>query len=171
MSLRAVSVCCALSLLAGWLLASVIFPPVASLQSNAAPMPSRDPSADAAPPAPYTERLRLRLREAPAAPTPRRNPFTFERTARPAARAPEPAVPPVEAPPVETPGLQVALAGIATADGAEGPSRTAVLSVSGDVILARPGDTLPLGYQVVSVDEESVTLTDATGNAITIRLK
>jgi type IV pilus biogenesis protein PilP len=173
MALRNVTLIGASCLLAGWLLASVVLPPVASLQSNVQPPQRQGASPSAAPAAaPYTERLRLKLREAPAAPTPRRNPFRFQRGPQPTVSPEAPEDPTaLSLPAAAAPGLPLALAGIATTASADGPARTAVLSSNGDVVLARAGDVLPDGYRVVRVDEESVTLSDATGQELVLRLK
>lgn len=161
----------ALCLVAGWLMASVIPPPVASLQSNppAPARPAPPPAASAAPrPTTYTERLRKKMRDAPGAPVARRNPFAFE--SRPREAAPIPATEPattIE----ETPVLpRFELAGIAADDTPDGLSRTAIISTSGDVVLAHVGDVLSDGSRVIAIDDISVTL-DAGGETRILRLK
>lgn len=170
MPLRRVGVVGALCLLTGWLMASLVLPPVASLQSSPVVDPPATPAARAAQAPAYAERLRLKLREAPAAPTSRRNPFAFEQPRPPAAprsalRAGPPAAPTFE---VHVPPFE--LAGIATTESADGALRTAVLSTSGDVVLARVGDVLADGSRVVGIDETSVTL-DVAGRPLVLRLK
>lgn len=171
MAPRTVGLIGALCLLTGWLMGSLVLPPVASSQSNpSVERPAPVPVDTGAAPA-YAERLRQKLREAPAAPTSRRNPFTFDqpRATSPArsAAAAEAWTPPP--PPVETPPA-FDLAGIATTDAADGAVRTAVISTRGDVVLARVGDVLPDGTRIVSIDDTTVTL-DAGGRSVILRLK
>ncbi len=171
MSLKTVSLVGALCLLAGWLMASLVLPPVASLQSNPPPAERRPSTAPASAEAPYAERLRLKLREAPAAPRPRRNPFTFERVT-PARVGADTLTSGIADPsPVVVEGPTITLAGIATATRADGVDRTAVLSTDGDVVLARVGDMVVGGYRVMRVDEDAVTLADAAGRELILRLK
>lgn len=167
MPLRTVGLVAALCLLAGWLMGSLVLPPVARLQSNSAVAQPVEP---VPPPAPaYADRLRTKLREAPPAPQSKRNPFLFE-----AVRPPAPtrtrevdADPPAT---IEQRAPTFDLAGIATSDGVDGIVRTAVLSTRGDVVLARVGDMLADGSRVVSIDDASVTL-DVAGQPLVLRLK
>lgn len=167
---RSVALIGASCLVAGWLMASVILPPVASLQSNApAPQPSAPAADEPTAPAPYTERLRLKLREAPRAPTFRRNPFTFEQP-RPEVEPRRGESPDALSPPVDVRAPLFELAGVATTEAPDGASRTAVLSTQGDVVLARVGDVLSDGSRVVSIDDSAVTL-DVAGQLLVLRLK
>ena len=47
---------------------------------------------------------------------------------------------------------------------------TAIVNDNGAVVLVKAGDKLSNGYSVVRVDEMSVTLVDATGDADDLRL-
>ncbi|MFN2444472.1 MAG: hypothetical protein ABR606_02600 [Vicinamibacterales bacterium] len=171
MPLKTVSLVGALCLLAGWLMASLLLPPVASLQSNPSTAARRAPSTPPSATAPYAERLRLKLRESPAAPTPRRNPFTFERAMPGRAGAARLVSGIADPPPAAAESPTITLAGIATASTADGVERTAVLSAAGDVVLARAGDTVVGGYRVVRVDEAAVTLTGSSGLELILHLR
>jgi hypothetical protein len=161
----------AVCFLAGWLLASVLSPPVASLQSNAESARPEVAAPEAPAAQPYVERLRVRLQEAPKAPMPRRNPFVFG--------APTPAAPPAAAPPADGPlasptmpsGPDFELAGIATSDTSDGLVRTAVISAQGDVLLVKAGDTLPGGFTVGRVDEAAIVVVDDRGRELVLHLK
>jgi hypothetical protein len=65
--------------------------------------------------------------------------------------------------PLHLPDSNVRLLGIVGGDTADA-GRTAILSVGGDLVLARNGETVAGRYRVVSVGEESVDLIDAVGN-------
>src|SRR5687768_2796051 len=77
MPLKSVALIAAICLTTGWLLASLLTPPVANVQV----LPDRRPpqAQTTADPieAGYSEQLRLRLQQAPAPPVPTRNPFVF----------------------------------------------------------------------------------------------
>ena len=73
---RTVAVICAVSLTVGWLLASVLSPPVARLQSLPDRRATETPAAGDLV-STYSEQLALKQRAAPAPPPPRRNPFVF----------------------------------------------------------------------------------------------
>ena len=111
------------------------------------------------------------------APRPRpvvRNPFTLgSRRAADTARGPGAAVVPEgwvprPAAAAQAVPLRVSLAGIATDDTPSGPSRTAVLSVDGQVVLAEVGDEAG-GYQVQRIDDDAVELFDP-GRQVSFRL-
>jgi hypothetical protein len=165
---KTVAVVCAVSVTVGWLLASTLTPPVARLQSLPERRADNQPSAlDATS---YSEQLNLRLRQAPAPPQPRRNPFMFgARESRPESRvreevsvdAPAPARP---APPAYQ------LSGIGFTETAQGVVRTAVLSDGASVHLLKPGDTIR-AYTVAEVTDSSVVLADAAGGRFVIRLR
>lgn len=181
MPLRTVTFIAALCLTTGWLLASVISPPVAELQT----LPSRA-SARPAPPAtnesPYAEQLQWRLGQAPGAPTPKRNPFVFGGRLRSAApQAPRADVDattgsatvvpslPSDARPMNL-GPPLRLLGIGSRVTPEGTVWTAVLSDGTKVHLAKAGDVIS-GYAVAEVSEDAVTLADAAGAQWKLRLK
>ena len=123
---------------------------------------------------PSAERLQLRLRQAPVAPTPRRNPFVFGARERErvvssgGSSRPAPSLPQVEALP-QSPvisGPAYTLAGI----GASGDVRTAVLSDGITVHLVKVGDSIG-GYRVATITETAITVADAAGARHTLRLK
>ena len=164
---KTVAVVCAVSVTVGWLLASTLTPPVARLQSLPERRVDNKPALEATS---YSEQLNLRLREAPAPPQPRRNPFMFgARESRPESRvreaesvdAPAPARP---APPAYQ------LSGIGFTETAQGVVRTAVLSDGASVHLLKPGDTIR-AYTVAEVTDSSVVLVDAAGGRFVIRLR
>lgn len=130
---------------------------------------------------PFTEQLRHRLEHQPAAPRPSRNPFVFGsrpgvpggsrpappsapepgREARPAAGAEEP---PLPAP-------QFRLTGMAATDSVDGTEFTAILHDGRSLVFVKRGDTLAGGFEVVDVQESSVTLRDGTGAERILRLR
>jgi hypothetical protein len=135
----------------------------------------RPTSVPAAPPTPsnefaYTDALRERLKVPP--PERGRNPFAYgtrhSTASSPASvdPAPEPMPAPLPAP-AFTP---LKLTGIASdqKDGAR--ILTAILNEHGSIVLVKDGDRLSSGYTVVKVDEMSVTLADANGVTMTLRL-
>jgi hypothetical protein len=168
---RTVAVIGAVCLTTGWLLASLLTPPVARVQS----LPERRQTptpAEAQQLAPYSEQLHLKLRQAPIAPTPRRNPFAFgtqERVSETRATATEP---PRDAP-ITTPAPPVgpiySLAGIGVKKTPEGAMHTAVLSDGRAVHLVKAGDVIG-GYKVIEVTESSVTLAEPSGVQHVLRL-
>ena len=162
--------------LTGWLAASVMSPRIASLQS----VPDvTDPKAVGSPASEsttsYSHRLRDKLRErSPEQPAPRRNPFLFG--AREDARTkgrPRAASPSVDSTPLAPPpsGPQFDLAGIGTSAGPEGATQTAVISATGTVLLVRAGDTLPGGYRVLRVQDDSVVLIGPANEELILRLR
>ena len=169
---KVVALIAASSVSLGWLLASVLVPPVAKLQV----LPDR-PERQQAPPRDettrtYSEQLQLKLQQAPAPPVARRNPFLFgTRTTTPAATAPPrdresvvPAEPALVAPVVTSPALR--LSGI----GSTGDVRTAGISDGRTVHLVKVGETVS-GYEMVEIAEETVTIADASGAQWQLRMK
>lgn len=176
---KTVAVLGAVCLTTGWLLASMLAPPVAKLQTLPEHRAAR-PAATAAPDAAFAEQLHWRLQQAPVAPVPRRNPFTFGgKTARStpgtagqpaAADVPTSGAAPVlEVAPVPS-GPIFSLAGIGSTTTADGALLTAVLSDGNTVHLVNAGQTLG-GYKIVTVTEDSVTLADAAGQQTVLRLR
>jgi hypothetical protein len=111
-------------------------------------------------------RLQGQLRPQAEFIAPTRNPFRFGSRVEP--RGPAPVdVPPVG--PAEPPPPLVALVGIAADRTADTVDRTAILSTSGGVVLARTGDDVAGRYRVASIDENAVELTD-TVTGVTRRL-
>lgn len=170
---KTVALIAAVALTIGWLFAAVLTPPVAKLQTLPQPAVRRPAVKD---PMPSAERLQLRLRQAPVAPTPRRNPFVFGARERERERVvssggssrPAPSSPQVEALPQSAviSGPAYTLAGI----GASGDVRTAVLSDGITVHLVKVGDSIG-GYRVATITETAITVTDAAGASHTLRLK
>jgi hypothetical protein len=170
---KVVALIAASSVSLGWLLASVIVPPVARLQV----LPDRPERPQSAPreetTTAYGEQLKLRLQQAPSAPVTRRNPFVFGRRTTPAAPAPatspdrdaDVATTPALAAPVVTPPA-LRLSGI----GSTGDVRTAVIADGTTVHLVKVGETVN-GYEVVEITEETVTVADASGAQWKLRMK
>ena len=168
---KLVALIAASSVSVGWLLASLIMPPVAKLQGLPArveprPAPQVDDAAT-----PYTEQLHLRLQQAPLAPVPRRNPFVFAARSTPPppalATAPRQAevaeVAVIPAPVITGPRLR--LTGVGSTEGVW----TAVISDGVTVHLVKVGETVN-GYAVVEIKEDRVTLGDASGAQWTLRM-
>jgi hypothetical protein len=169
----------AVCLTTGWLLASMLAPPVARLQTlperRTAARPAASPTQPAAA---FTEELHWRLQQAPVAPVPRRNPFTFgskpRGTVSPAGQpgasdAPAVSPAPLEVAPAPT-GPIYSLAGIGSTSSADGVILTAVLSDGNTVHLVNAGQTVG-GYKVVDVTEDSITLADSAGQQTILRLR
>jgi hypothetical protein len=156
----------------GWLAASLLSPPVAQLQTRPIPRAARDTMKEP-PPVAFTETLRLKLQRSDTVPSLRRNPFVFGTRApvnsplTPAAAVDQPAEPP-PAPAIATPPYS--LSGIATSAAPEGDVKTAVLSDGRTVHLVKTGEQLG-GYTVAAVDDDAVTLLDASGARFVIRLR
>ena len=169
---RTVALIAAVCLTSGWLLASVLAPPVARVQALPEPtVVPRQSVAEAL--APFAEQLQLKLRQAPQPPTPRRNPFAFGTRQRASQVSTLPGVP---APPVETrvappvSGPRFSLSGIGVSNTAQGLVHTAVLSDGNTVHLRKAGDAIG-GFQVIEVNESSATLADAAGARYVLRLR
>ena len=114
-------------------------------------------------------RLRERLRPDPVPGEPTRNPFAF-RSTRPAAQPAPVRLPvvngaPLAAASVDAARLRLTLAGIAEDPNPAGgePLRTAIISGSGQLFLAKDGDTVTdrgVEYKVGKISADSVELTD-----------
>lgn len=129
--------------------------------------------------APLTEQLRLRLEQQPRAPRPDRNPFAFGGrraappiTSSPARSAETPAIapPPVSVEPPR-PGAEFRLTGMASTQAADGLVWTAMVHDGQSLLYVQRGDALPGGFEVVDIQETSITLRDATGSERTLRLR
>ena len=167
---RSVGLMVAAALTAGWIGASITQEP--SAEQSRVPSGPRPLGTS---PVPRAENLRQRLAE-PALPSRGRNPFVF--AARPSIRSTAfrdrssttteiPAAPVYE----PAPALPIfKLSGIAS--NAEGGASvlTAILIDNGAMVFVKAGDKLSNGYNVVRVEETSVTLSDASGITQTIRL-
>ena len=126
-------------------------------------VPVRKPATEGAP---VVERLHAWPKPPGSGPTPRqRNPFVFNVDTDAQATAAAPTLSTEALPELPLPLAQsnVRLLGIAGGDTVDG-GRTAILTVGGDLVLAREGETIAGRYRVVSVGEESVDLIDAVGN-------
>src|SRR5262245_46745227 len=169
----------AVCLTTGWWLPSMLTPPVATLQTLPERRTARPSTVAAEPAAAFTEQLHWRLQQAPVAPVPRRNPFTFGNKPRASmSAAGQPAgsdastgavAPPLEVAPVPT-GPIYSLAGIGSTASADGVVLTAVLSDGNTVHLVNAGQTIG-GYKVIAVTEDSVTLADPAGQQTILRLR
>jgi hypothetical protein len=168
---KLVALIAASSVSVGWLLASLLVPPVAKLQGLPArvePRPAPQADDDVTP---YTEQLHLKLQQAPLAPVPRRNPFVFAARSTPprpslaaAPSATEVAEVAVMPAPVLT-GPRLRLTGV----GSTGGVWTAVISDGTTVHLVKVGETVN-GYAVVEIKQETVTIGDASGAQWTLRM-
>lgn len=166
---RTVAVICAVSLTVGWLLASVLSPPVARLQSLPDRRATETPAAGDLV-STYSEQLALKQRAAPAPPQPRRNPFVFGgRESRPVNPARN-LTSEVQLPTPRPVGPTYQLSGIGFNDTAQGVVRTAVLSDGTTVHLLKSGDAIA-GYTVAEVTDTTVVLADSTGTRFVIRLR
>jgi hypothetical protein len=160
----------------GWVLASVLSPPVAKSQALPDRRSSQQSATSDAIVSGFSEHLKLRLQAAPEPPTPRRNPFRFgtrERAPEPASsgsRASSPAAfeLPRDAAPVAV-GPVYTLAGMAVTGTAEGTVRTAVLADGRAVHLVKIGDAVG-GYTVAEMTDTSVTLVDLAGTRYVLTL-
>jgi hypothetical protein len=162
----------AASLSTGWLLASMVSPPVAELQVLPPRDQPRETPRETTSATSYSEQLHRKLQAAPLPPVPKRNPFVFGTRERVMAPAPARTAPMSDAPvseplpaPVAT-GPSLRLAGIGTT----GTARTAVISDGMTVHLVKVGETVG-GYAVVEITESSATLVDAAGAQWLLRMK
>lgn len=173
---RVVALIVAASLTSGWLLASLVSPPVAELQGLPQRPSPRDP-APAIADAPYTEQLHLKLQQAPLPPVPRRNPFVFGARTR---SAPDTATPAQEAetsatahdlpmPQIVT-GPSLRLAGIGFTMVGPATIYTAIIGDGTTVHLVKEGETVA-GYAVVAITDDSVTVANAAGARWLLKLK
>jgi hypothetical protein len=170
---KVVALIAASSVSVGWLLASVIAPPVAELQVLPTRAERRPPS-PSEPSATYSEQLHLKLQRAPLAPVTRRNPFVFGPRSTPPPtptaistrprEADAPEVGALTAPVIATPSLR--LSGV----GSTGDVRTAVISDGTTVHLVKVGETVN-GYAVVEITDDAVTIADASGAQWKLRMK
>lgn len=174
MAPKSVGLIGAACLSAGWLVASLLTPPVARVQTLPERRTAASPQVDEVP---ATAALLLPLRTAStvAPPAARRNPFVYARSATPDSGGMRavPGAPPrgaddsLPAPAGATAAApQFTLSGIA----ATGDVRTAVLSDGTTVHLVTVGQSIG-AYLVVAVSDDAVTLADAAGERFVIRLR
>jgi hypothetical protein len=180
MHVRTVALVGALALTLGWALGSFVQPDqregAAEGRASTGPRPlGTAPSANVAP---LTEQLRLKLEQKPRAPRPDRNPFAFggRRAAPPVTRrvdTPEASDSVLPEPPPEPvrPGAALQLAGMASTDGPNGPTWTAMVHDGRGLLYVQQGDPLPGGFTVVDIQESSVTIRDTVGGERTLRLR
>jgi hypothetical protein len=168
---RAIGLMVATAVAAGWLGASLMQPePPAQSPSISTSRRSLQPR-----PVPRADKLR-ELLSTPPLPDRGRNPFVYGPRV-PVARdhqqhgdegvAPAAAVP---AMPLAPPPPIFKLSGIASNTENGAPVLTAIVIDNGSMVFVKAGDKLSNGYNVVRVDEMSVTIVDATGIAQTLRL-
>jgi hypothetical protein len=135
-----------------------------SCSPAAPPVPAarREKSAVRAKPAVPIESVRPTARRPGPPPIRGRNPFTFGSAA---AEAPTSSLPPLPPPeglpelPLPLPQPAVRLLGITTGR-EQPPVRTAVLSVAGELVLAKVGDAVAGRYRVESIGDDAVELLD-----------
>ncbi len=98
-------------------------------------------------------------------PVPSRNPFRYGEESKPVVRLPpRPAAAPVPVPP---PPLPIRFVGLVTREG----RLRAALSVSGEVLVAGPGEEVA-GYRVLAIEEEAgVRVRTPDGREILLRLE
>ena len=128
--------------------------------------------------APFTSKLRERMKEQPATPDRGRNPFVYgpRGGSRPPAtgrRVTEPEEREIMLPePMQLapPAPQFRLSGIASNQQDGAVVLTAIIIDNGVMVFAKAGDKLSNGHTVQRIDEASVTLVDAEGVTQTLRL-
>jgi hypothetical protein len=147
---------------------------------------SQDPSADrargprplgsgSATVAPYTHKLRERMKDPPATPERGRNPFVYRprAAARPSTTRSAPAETQAatpEAAPFVPAAPMFRLSGIASNQQDGALVMTAIIIDNGVMVFAKTGDKLSGGHMVVRVDEASVIIADSAGVTQTLRL-
>ena len=167
---RSVGVMISAALAAGWLGATLTRDP-APAQSPRSSITTRSTNVA---PVPHAEKLRERLAEPPL-PSRGRNPFIYgARTAtvrdhqQHGNESPQavalPAMPLAPPPPV------FRLSGIASNAENGVVVLTAIVIDNGTMVFAKAGDKLSNGHSVVRIDEQSITLVDASGVTQTLRL-
>jgi hypothetical protein len=112
-------------------------------------------------------RLRARLRPPDQPQEPARNLFQFG--ARAARTVPAAPVVPVEPPAAHAPPPPPPFTLIGFAS--EGAVRTAIISGSGDLFLAREGDSITSQYRVIRIDADGVELGALDGRTVTLTLQ
>jgi hypothetical protein len=178
---RAVAIVASTGMILTWL-ANAASPRPEPVAPGAAPQASAAPVAAGASDLAFdmereTERLRLRIADAPGPRRSGRDPFRFaERRIAPVPRRVTPTPEYVDAPalmrqPADEP-LPFKLIGVAERATADTTVRTAVLSGKADVFIVGVGDQVIGRYTVAVVAADAVELTDATtGQAVRLALK
>jgi len=174
---RTVGLIVAAALATGWLMgggATSQEPPVdrGRGQSSVRPL-----GTSPTPVAPYTNKLRERMKDQPATPERGRNPFVYgpRGGSRPsmsgrASRSAEPEAAMPTIAPLVPPAPMFRLSGIASNQQDGTTVLTAIIIDSGVMVFAKTGDKLSNGHMVVRVDETSVILADSAGVTQTLRL-
>jgi hypothetical protein len=121
-------------------------------------------------------RLHERLRPTTSPQQPGRNLFEFSATRANRSVPAAPAVPAAEikaqSVPATAPPPLFKLIGIAEDVGADGPSRTAIISGLGELYLVKQGDGVTLRYRVAQVSDTDVELRDVNdGATVELHLK
>jgi hypothetical protein len=171
---KLVALLVAAALTTGWLFASIVSPPVAELQGLPERAERPAPARETRPAAPFTEQLHLKLKTAPVAPVPRRNPFVYgdaERRGDARATPLAESSPAIDAAPVVVAtGPSLRLSGIGSTTTETGPLLTAIISDATTVHLVKVGETVT-GYVVIEITGDSATIENAAGARWKLRLK
>lgn len=163
-----------LSLAAGWMAGSVSVPVEQDLTTSR-PTGPRPLGVQLRQSAPLTEQLREKLDDRPKSPSSARNPFTFGarrfESVRRTERRVDPDAPVLENPaPTAPPVPRFKLSGVASTEKDGAVQFTAILTDNGALVFAETGTTIPGGYRVLRVDEQTAVLVDAAGGEIVLRL-
>lgn len=110
-------------------------------------------------------RLHERLRPSATPRSPSRNLFTFRGAPAPTVAAPAPRAAITEAPVQAPPLPPLKLSGIAEDEGPDGPVRTAMISLDGQLFLVKEGDPVTPRYKVARISPDVVELTDVTDSS------
>jgi hypothetical protein len=165
---RSVGVMVSAALAAGWLGASLTHEPAPAQASRSVVAKRPEPM-----PVPHAEKLRERMAEPPV-PSRGRNPFVYgtrTATSRDHQQHGHEAVAPAPLPiPLAPPVPIFRLSGIASNTENGVVVLTAIVIDNGSMVFAKAGDKLSNGYSVVRLDEQSLTLVDASGVTQTLRL-
>lgn len=173
---RTVGLIVAAALATGWLMGGGATPQEPPVDRSRGPASVRPLGTSPTPVAPYTHKLRERLKDQPTTPERGRNPFVYgsrggsrpstsgrSTPAEPEATTPEPA-------PFVPPAPMFRLSGIASNQQDGTTVLTAIIIDNGVMVFAKTGDRLSNGHMVVRVDEASVILADSAGVTQTLRL-
>jgi hypothetical protein len=171
---RLVALLVAAALTTGWLLASLLTPPVAELQTLPPRVERSRDVVETRSDAPFAEQLRLRLRSAPPPPTSRRNPFLFAEPSSTrrelgtggdnARRTSIDGVKPAAA------GPSLRLSGIGSSVSENDIVRTAVIADGTTVHLVKIGETIA-GYTVAEISDDAVVVQNDAGERWILRMR
>ena len=172
---RTVGLIVAAALATGWLMGGGATSQDPSVDRSRGQSSVRPLGTSPTPVAPYTNKLRERMKDQPATPERGRNPFVYgprggSRPSMSGRRStPEPEAAPEPAPFVP-PAPVFRLSGIASNQQDGTTVLTAIIIDNGVMVFAKTGDKLSNGYMVVRVDETAVILADSAGVTQTLRL-